>query len=148
MFTSTSPSRPGSRVRTVPRSVSVLGLLALPLLMGACASTGGAGPSRSSNVISTEEIDALPGLQTAHEAIQQLRPNWLRSRGSVSLQAPAEASFPIIFMNGRRMGDMNMLRSIPISDVGSARFMSAREATTLHGTGYPAGIIDISTRRN
>ncbi|MEX2526934.1 MAG: hypothetical protein WEA09_04790 [Gemmatimonadota bacterium] len=145
---STSPSRPVSRMRTVSPLTLVLILIALPFLVGACASTGGSGTSRSSTFISTEEIDARPGLQTAYEVIEQLRPNWLRTRGSVSLQAPAEASYPIIFMNGRRLGDMNMLRSIPISDVGSARFMSAREATTLHGTGYPAGIIDISTRRD
>lgn len=148
MSAPSSPSRPESRTRAVPRSTSVLIFLALPFLVGACASTGGSGVSRSSTVISTEEIDALPGLQTAYEAVEQLRPNWLRTRGSVSLQAPAEASFPVIFMNGRRYGDMNSLRSIPINDVGSARYMSAREATTLHGTGYPAGIIDILTRRN
>lgn len=145
---STFASHLGSRMRAFRPSARTLIFLALPFLVGACASSGGSGTSRSSALISTEEIEGLPGLQTAYEAIEQLRPNWLRSRGSVSLQAPAEASYPMVFMNGRRMGDMNMLRSIPITDVGTARFLSAREATTLHGTGYPAGIIDISTRRD
>jgi hypothetical protein len=41
---------------------------------------------------------------------------------------------------------LDNLRSMRTTDVESIRFMSGTDATTLHGTGYVNGLIDVRTR--
>ena len=119
-----------------------LPLLALFLVLlpgcGGMAGAEGDSPRRSANVISAEEL-AEVGTGDLWQAVQRLRAPWLRSRGAMGT--------PVVFLNGQRYGEIQLLQSIPVGDVESARFVSAGDATTLHGTGYPAGIIDVRTRR-
>ena len=52
----------------------------------------------------------------------------------------------------RRGGSGDITRDelalIPVSDVESIRRVSASDATTRFGTGFPAGAIEVRTRRN
>jgi hypothetical protein len=45
-----------------------------------------------------------------------------------------------------RFGELDVLRNIAVQDVESIRFIPARDATTLYGTGYGGGVIEVTTR--
>jgi len=120
---------------------------ALLLLVGVLLSTGCAtsGPTdgsirRSPDFISAEELHESANIGDMWMAIERLRPNWLRGRGG-------RGGTPVVFVNGQRYGEIAALRGMPVSDVESARLVNAGDATTLYGTGYPGGIIDLRIRR-
>lgn len=131
-------------MRLPPSIVSPGIVLVGAVLLYGCASprTGGEGTTR--NVITAEEI-ADPTFHTASawDAVQRLRPHWLRSRATIS---SGETS-PFVFLDGSRFGDLQALRTIPVADVEEMRFLDSRDATTRFGTGYSAGVIEVSTRR-
>jgi outer membrane cobalamin receptor len=109
----------------------------------ACASAG-ARPSRTSDVITIEEIESA-SVSTAYEAVQRLRPSFLRGRGQSSIQNPG-GDLPVVYVNGLRTGGIDQLHNIPAQDVREIRFISASDATTRYGTGHTGGIIEITTR--
>lgn len=134
------------RLLSPSRRRGPMGLAALLLLgfLAACAASSsgvdGSSPRRSSTLITEEEFDAVVTIGTLWDAIERLRSPWLRSRGG-------RTGYPVVFVNGTRFGEIESLRAIQVSDVATARLVSAGDATTLYGTGYPAGIIDVRTHR-
>ncbi len=120
--------------------------LLLALLAAGCVS--GNPPQRqtgsSPNLITEEDLSGFAGI-SAYEAIERLRGQWLRGRsGTFSAEG---RNYPIVFIDGRHWGDVQTLHQIDISQVGAIRFLSASDATTRFGTGYPAGIIEVMTKR-
>lgn len=122
-----------------PAALLVVALLAAVAACTAGGPGGSGGPTRASNFISPEEFQQAAVMGDAWQAIERLRPAWLRQRAGVGSAA--------VFLNGQRYGDLGSLRGLPAADLESARFISAADATTLYGTGYPAGIIDLRSRR-
>ncbi len=120
------------------------------MLASACAppaSTAGstAGRARrSANVITDEELAAVPE-GDLYTAIQRLRPNFLMSRGSTSINMPTGVQ--VFIDNNSRLGDVSALRQIQVSDVKEVQFFPASEATQRFGTGVPNGAI-LVTRKN
>jgi hypothetical protein len=110
----------------------------------ACASSSGTRPSRSSDLITAEEIEGA-SVSNAYEAVARLRPGFLRGRGQSSIQTPG-SDLPIVYVNGLRTGTIDHLRNIPAQDVQQIRFISATDATTRYGTGHTGGIIEVTTR--
>lgn len=98
-----------------------------------------------SNVITAEEMQAL-SLSSVTEAVQRLRPNWLASRGSLSIQNP-NAGRPVVFVDGIRFGTAETLRRVRVVDVEFVRYLNARDATTRYGTGHAGGVIAVTTKR-
>jgi outer membrane cobalamin receptor len=120
-----------------------IALLLLVLAASACASSGSR-TGRSSDLITAEEIEAA-SVSTAYEAIQRLRPAFLRGRGQSSFSNPG-ADLPIVYVNGIRTGSVDQLHSIPAQDVQTIRYVNASDATTRYGTGHTGGIIEVTTR--
>ena len=118
-------------------------LLFIACALSACASSG-ARPSRSSDVITAEEIERA-SVSNAYDAVARLRPAFLRGRGQSSIQNPG-SDLPIVYVNGLRTGTIDNLRNIPAQDVQQIRFISATDATTRYGTGHTGGIIEVTTR--
>ncbi len=123
-------------------------IAATAALLGAtgCASAGGSGGSSGSrNHIPQEEL-ADPSLQSlsAFQAIQRLRPRWLRSRASGS---SGTQNLPVVYFNGSRYGDTSSLQSLRVSDIAEMRYINARDATTRFGTGVTGGVIAIESKR-
>jgi hypothetical protein len=126
-------------------------LLAIPLLLlpllAACASTGTeASETSSRNAITAAELAGVSELMTL-DAIRRLRPAWLRSRA-----APTPAAFrqggvePALRLDGILREGLQELETLPVRDVLEITFLSATDATTLYGTGYVNGIIQVRTR--
>ncbi len=108
--------------------------------VAACASGGRSDGRvrRDPNVITTAELSQVPD-RTAYEAIERLRPRWLTARGRNS-------GLPSVIWDGRPYR-LDMLRTMPLEQIETLAFISAIDATTLYGTGYPGGAIQVVSRR-
>lgn len=128
--------------------MSILGSLVILALAPACQSTpGGTGSGRPDpNLITLEELEDLP-VTTAREAIQRLRPSWLRARVSTIRGGTGTRYSAAVFRDGMPRGGLETLDEMDIREIGEMRFMSASDATNRYGTGYPGGIIEVFTRR-
>jgi len=117
------------------------------LLLAACQSTGsGGGANRGGpTLIAQEELAELPAL-TAYQAVERLRPAWLRPRVRTVRGTVPEQYYPQVFLDGVPYGDLDTLNRVNSRDVREIRYFSASEATTRFGTGYPGGVIDVQTK--
>ncbi len=80
---------------------------------------------------------------TVFEALRQLRPRWLRSRGA----GPAGERYEVnIYVGNQLMGTLDFLRTIKPEAVRELRRYTASEATTTFGTGNMGGVIAITRR--
>jgi hypothetical protein len=82
---------------------------------------------------------------TAYEAVQRLRPRWLRNQGPASFQTPD--LYPRVYVDGMPRGQLDELHRIPADDVETISFISAPDATMRWGTGHTGGVILVMTRR-
>ena len=127
-------------MRAMKSKRMILTAFALAFGLAGCASAGGgggSGPRSSGNRIVLADLEGHEQLD-AYQAIQRLRPQWLRSRGSGS---------PVLYVDGTRRGGMDELRSIRVADIQQLEYMSSSDASVRFGTGHQAGAILVNTRR-
>ncbi len=132
------PGRRASRPRQVP-------WLVLVAATSACV-VGAPGPSRgtSQGDITRLELEDVLG-ESAFQAVEQLRPAWLFYRRTPTIvNANPE---PAVYVDQAKLLALDDLRTIPAQDVERIRFLSARDATTIYGTGHMWGAIVVTTRR-
>ena len=115
------------------------------LTLGAC---GGGKPQhvtpRDRNLITADEI-AKSNATNAYEAVERLRPAFLRTRGSQSLQNQ-EPPTPMVYIDGMRYGPLQTLTSVPAIGIVSIQYLNAIEATQRFGFGNEGGAIMITTK--
>lgn len=116
--------------------------LIVGLALGACASGSSSGSSFTSDRISRAEIEEA-GPRTAYELIQNLRPVWLRWRGSTSFTQETDVQ---VYLDGTHVGEREALRTIDTHNIESIEHLDARRATNRFGTGHVNGAILIRTR--
>ena len=121
----------------------ILSSVILPFLVG-CSSGSGTRAGSGRDPLLTEEIVAS-GAPTAYEAVQLRRPIWLSSRGMKSFSTRG-STYPVVYMNGMKYGDLEALRNIPAETIAEIRYITAEDATIQFGTGHPAGVIMVTTR--
>ena len=117
-----------------------LAVVGLTLLAAACASGGGSGesgPRSNRNLITGEELTQVAEVDTAFDAIQRLRPNWLRGRGGSS---------PKVFIDGVQMGNAGVLRNYRVDVIRECRYIPPADASLRFGTGFGGGVIEVLTR--
>lgn len=116
-------------------------VFALSLVTTAGCASGGSGGQASSgsnrDLITSEELRALAPMN-AYQAVQRLRGRWLQNR---------RAGPPAVHVDGRFTGRIEVLQQYEIEEVQQLQFRSAANATTLYGTNYPSGVVEITTRR-
>lgn len=125
-------------MKTKTKRFGLLGSMAVLTVLvgtGACASGGSGSSSGSATVITGEQLMAT-NQNNLFQALQNLRPQWLRSRGSASLTSPTQV---MLFVNEAPYGTVNDLSSIPIDAVQDIRFLNASEAGSRYGTAAGAG---------
>lgn len=123
----------------VNRSASMITLL---LLVG-CAGVGEGSEASSRNTLTHSDL-LTTSEANLFEAIQRLRPQWLRARGS-NFEGRARA--PTVFLDGSRRGDVEFLQQIQVADVLDVRFLSSADAATIYGTTTgTGGAIEVRTR--
>jgi hypothetical protein len=95
------------------------------------------------------------GLTTAHDAIQRLRPNWMRPQigrtassgmldgfGDRSNSTPRE---PIVYINDVRQPNLEILRTVQSIKVVEMKFLDQNRAVQQLGPGHEAGAIMVTT---
>lgn len=127
---------------------------AAPLLVGAlllvgaaCGSSGRSalGSPLAPDVISQEEIQASSATN-AYDLVAQVRPNWLRGRGTPSFRS-RQVELPVVYLGGRRQGSLEILRSFAANAIVELRYINATTATTRYGNGHAGGIIEVVLRQ-
>ncbi len=121
-----------------------LGAMLVASVLAACAGVGqGPSPEPAQLRLHTLSAGEIAGTnaQTAYDAVQRLRPEFLHwTRGSVSAGAGLA-----IFIDENRASSADELRAIPAESVREIRFLDASEATFRYGSGYPAGALVVVT---
>lgn len=123
-------------------------LVLLPLAVAASAcssSSGGSAATQQSrsrgasrNVITLDELASVD-VQNAYQAVQRLRPNFLQTRGNVSITQGRQEI--VVYIDQTRMGGPNSLAQIPITEVKEIQYLSGTDATQRFGTGHGSGAI-------
>ena len=99
----------------------------------------------SSTLIVRAQLEQLTE-RSAYEAVATLNRRWLRSQRGASLTSgPAYAR---VVVDGVARGELVSLRQMTIGNIETIRYLSAPDATTKYGTGFPGGVIEVTTRRN
>jgi len=115
-------------------------LFLITLAMAACASGGGGGDGSTRGdpgVISTAELTANLD-STVLEAIERLRPQWLRPSGM-------RRDMPTVMMDGQAY-DLEYLRNIQPENVQMLRFVNATDAIFRWGSNHTSAVIEVRTR--
>jgi outer membrane cobalamin receptor len=122
----------------------ILIVLSAVTLIG-CASSGtaGTGESRSSNIITREEI-AATSMGNMADVIQQLRPQFLRSRGRTSINLPTDQI--AVYMDDVHMGTTAVLNTIGANGVQRVEFIRGPDTGFRFGLDHQAGVIHIITK--
>ena len=139
-------------MRSISRHMFV-SLAALAFASAAGAQNPG---KKNSDVILREELQGAQG-SNAYELVQSLRPQWLRERGHETIRTQqverpngrgrievattsAEPAL-LVYINDSRFGDVDSLRDIPATGLGSLEFISPTKATLRWGSGHTKGVI-------
>ena len=129
--------------------------LVLALTVSACASSGGTSSGvggqtaaraarGNSTLIVRAELDELTG-RSLWDSVETLRARWLRPQRGGSFAAGP--SYARVVVDGTVRGELDELRRLSSENVETLRYLSAPAATIKYGTGYPGGVIEVSTRR-
>jgi hypothetical protein len=126
----------------------LIALASAALLNAGCASSGSSATSGSgaaSRYVVTEQDLASVGDRSAYEALQQVRPTFLRSRDPTTPthQNPTPIA---VFVDGGRTEGLDVLRSIRANRVKEMRFYEPAEANTRFGTGHNGGVIAVTLK--
>lgn len=116
----------------------------LLVLLAACT-TAAPRATRNRNLITTEEITSLH-VSTAYEVVAMLRPQYLRTRGSASINDPTPIP-AVVYLDGFKHGNTpDALKTIDRVVIREIEYLDSREATTRFGTGHRGGAILVRTR--
>ncbi|HEY5489689.1 MAG TPA: hypothetical protein VIK25_00740 [Gemmatimonadaceae bacterium] len=121
------------------------------LLLSLCLTTGCAGgPAVASGTRTDPTLITRAQIQdsrfaTAYDAVRALHSNWLTARGTESFSYPTEVQ---VYLDGVRMGGLDMLQNIASPPVQYIRFFSGIEASSRWGLDHGRGVIWVSTDAN
>jgi len=128
-------------------------LFALAVVL-ACASQSGPNAPAGTvvartdrNIISDAEIQSVPS-SNLYDLISKLRPNFLRSRGPMSLSSGSSGSeYATVYVDGRPYGDIASLRSLVSTQVSEVRYYDASSAASKYGTINGNGVIEVTIKQ-
>ncbi len=110
------------------------------IVASACASAAKT-PARQHNVVTAEEL-LRAGDVNLYEALGQLRPAFLRSRGIIT-GATSPAAPIQVYIDGMRMGEPDHLRQIFAKNVAEVRFLEPQQAIARFGGNNTGGALVI-----
>ncbi|HEY8164840.1 MAG TPA: hypothetical protein VIF83_04725 [Gemmatimonadaceae bacterium] len=116
----------------------------------------------SRSVITTAEIQMYGSNGSVHDLVHALRRQWLdlqqislRETPTIEAQGKREArvtraSDPtlIVYLDNVKLGDIDELRSLPLTGVLEVRYFNAGQAMRRWGSGHEHGAIEVITTAN
>jgi hypothetical protein len=125
--------------------IATLALLTGTLVAGAACATGGERAASPTGVLEAEEIRAAgPQIRTAYDAVEQLRPQFLRTRANPTVGG--RRVDPVrVYVNGTLWGDPESLVRIRAEEVVRIRYIRPADAQTRFGMDHGSGALEVST---
>lgn len=129
-------------------------LLVATLLLAAagCATSGERSDDefRSRDVLTLEQINSVRATN-AYEAVERLKSQWLRTRGSAQLptadgQPQFDENEVLVYLDDQRLGGVQNLRGIEIAAVRYIQYYSPAQASARWGFNHGGGVIFVSTQ--
>lgn len=118
--------------------------LAGTLAAAACAGNGSSTtPRPSEKVVRGDELTQTAA-SNAYEALNIVRPFFLRTRGKTSILLP-NAFGPAVYVNGTLLGGVEILKTMLPAEVVAVRKVESWDAETKYGPGYPDGVLEVTT---
>lgn len=97
------------------------------------------------SVITEAEIDSAH-VSTAYDVIHKLRPQFLITRGKMSLDPTVPPALPRVYVDDQLYGDATTLRGISTLAIESIRYYSGPSAQYKYGHDNASGVIAITTK--
>ena len=115
-------------------------------IIAGCA-RGAPGTSAPANptLITSAEIRRT-GASNVYDALLQLRPAFLATRGPISFQNEPQLRFAVV-IDRRVIGGLEELRAMEVIDVASVRRLTAGEVFQLTGVAVSAGGLEVKRAR-
>jgi hypothetical protein len=116
----------------------------LTLLFAACSASGAATgdpPHTSRDVLTREDLRAS-GQTDLFTALSALRPTWLQVRGPDSFSSQGQVQ---VYRDDVRVGGVDMLRGITITDIAYVRHFDGISASARWGLDHGHGVIFVVT---
>ena len=120
-------------------------VVVLLVVAAACPHSGTTRQRRDPNLITQDEIERVTAAN-AYDAVQMLRPSFLRTRG-VTSAVTGMPEMAIVYLDGMKMGDVGQLQRIPTVGIVSIRYINAIDANQRYGRGHEGGAILVDTRQ-
>ena len=124
-------------------------VLALAALAAACTSagtrTGRTAPGHDQYLITAEEL-AAANVSNLYDVIVQLRPMWLSRRIPMTDVRAGSQSPYAVYLDRVSLGGLDALRSIPLANVATVRFLAANQAMGDFRQDRMLGTIQVVTR--
>jgi len=116
------------------------------ILLALCSACGGTTshttrPRASRDMITHEQLRER-GFPNAFESVEVLHRNWLLTRGPDNMAATGAVQ---VYLDSRRLGNVNTLRNIPTQDVAYIRYYDGVAAAGRWGAGHEQGVILVAT---
>src|SRR4029079_18879649 len=116
--------------------------LAASMLSAACVSRATQTTNRLDRTVITRDQMLEANYSSVYDAVAALRSLWLQPRGPDSFVAP---SVVWVYIDGGRVGDVGVLRTMQPRMVNTVRFYDGPSATSRWGVDNAAGVIHVST---
>jgi hypothetical protein len=128
-------------MRLFTRAVAVAAVLSLAAGCAPKPSSSASAPRADRNVLTPDQF-RTQSYQNAYEAIEALRLNWLKPRGSDSFNTP---SVVMVYLDNVKLGGVEALRGLQLSNIQSIRHYDASQANARWGVGHSQGAIQVIT---
>jgi hypothetical protein len=129
-------------MRSIYGRVAVIAaLMVVPL--AACRQKDPTTSPRTDRSLLTRDQWGDHRFNTAYEAVEALRSNWMNTRGPDSFRNPSVVR---VYLDNVSLGDKEMLKTVMLTNIVYIRFYDGISATSRWGLDHGAGVIYVSTR--
>lgn len=122
----------------------------LVMIAAGCAAGRVRTVGNDSERITLIELNTI-SVNTAYQAVQRLRPQFLRDRNSTSMLASAQQRIDVeaiaVYVDDAHMGTIDALHHIPALEVYEIRRLSPGEAVQRYGTKQRGTVIAVTRKR-
>ena len=127
----------------------VMAAVVVAIGVGCSSGASTSGATGSARAPSEAEITSRAAeASNALQIVQKLRPQMLQSRGRFSpADSSGSATIPKVVVDDVSYGSVESLANVNAMAVREIRYLSAADATTRWGTGYPGGVILVSLKK-
>jgi len=113
------------------------------LILSACTHLRTESGARSDRNTITKEQLTKNHYSTVYDAVEALRGNWLKTRGTDSFQSPSQVK---VYLDNTMFGGVESMRNISTSTISFVRYFDGVSATARWGLDHGAGVIYVSSR--